>query len=63
MQNSSYQTDYTVEEIDYPKSDVIISNFYLTVPSAHAASSMFGLAYVMSQPFFQIMMFLSRVII
>ncbi|MEI2472102.1 glycosyltransferase family 4 protein [Peribacillus frigoritolerans] len=31
-------TDYTVEEIDYPKSDVIISNFYLTVPSAHAAS-------------------------
>ncbi|MDO7488388.1 glycosyltransferase family 4 protein [Peribacillus sp. NPDC096622] len=32
------KTDYTVEEIDYPKSDVIISNFYLSVPSAHAAS-------------------------
>lgn len=32
------KTDYTVEESDYPKSDVIISNYYLTVPSAHAAS-------------------------
>ena len=32
------KTDYTVEESDYPQSDVIISNFYLTVPSAHAAS-------------------------
>lgn len=32
------KTDYTVEENDYPEGDVIISNFYLTVPSANEAS-------------------------
>jgi glycosyltransferase involved in cell wall biosynthesis len=32
------QNEYFVEESDFPKSDVIISNYYLTVPSAHKAS-------------------------
>lgn len=31
------KTDYTIEESDYPKSDIIISNYYLTVPSAQKA--------------------------
>jgi len=32
------RTNNTIQERDYPKSDVIISNYYLTVPAAHEAS-------------------------
>jgi glycosyltransferase involved in cell wall biosynthesis len=30
--------DYVIQASDYPEGDVIVSNFYLTVPSAHEAS-------------------------
>lgn len=33
-----YSKHSVLEESDYPKSDIIVSNYYLTVPSAHAAS-------------------------
>jgi hypothetical protein len=33
-----YSKKSVLEEGDYPKSEVIVSNYYLTVPSAHAAS-------------------------
>lgn len=31
--------DYTIQESDYPNSDIVVSNFHLVVPSAQAASS------------------------